>query len=123
MSNYRPTLIANVFDLADPGADTGVLNAAGASAARRTPSHDGWWDISIAPEVTSVAYLTCTDGSTPHRWELFDGAALTAGTLYDFSFAVSAADQSGNPLTYDIELATTGGKVERLIAYERHYPR
>jgi len=93
------------FDVAAPGANTGVTGGITfgpkASACR----------VTVALTTSSVLNLTCTDGSTTHKWGLKESGALNAADIYTFTFAVrKTADglKGGTGLTYDLEVETDG---------------
>ncbi|ANS05697.1 hypothetical protein [uncultured Mediterranean phage] len=81
------------FNLAAPGADTGALTAL-------TPRRNGAFRVTVALTTASVFNVTCTDGTTTHKWGLNQSVTLQAGDLYTFVFGVSAA------LAYNFEVET-----------------
>jgi hypothetical protein len=91
------------FNVSAPGADTGIT-----SGVKFTPSASVC-RITIALTTSSVVNITCTDGSTTHKWGLNASAALNAADLYTFTFAVRANATGlagGLDLTYDVEVET-----------------
>ena len=94
---------ATVFNGSAPGANTGItggITFSGSAGAAR---------ITIALTTSSVVNVSCTDGSTTHKWGLNASSALNAGDVYTFSLGVSATDDgtsTGTALTYDIEVET-----------------
>ena len=69
--------------------------------------------IKFGPNASAcrVTVVTCTDGTTPHKWGLNGVTALTAGDLFTFVFAVRSTDDgldTGTDLTYDFEVETDG---------------
>lgn len=97
---------ATIFNGSAPGANTGIVSGGmtfseSAGAAR----------VTIALTTSSVVNVTCTDGSTTHKWGLNASGALNTGDLYTFSFGVSASDDGtsdGTGLTYNLEVETDG---------------
>lgn len=115
----RPTVRAAIFDLADPGANTGIIAAA--LGAGITPGADGaYFDVFVALEVGSDLVVTCTDGTDTHKWDLNEDLALGAADLFRFKIMAPKTDHAGSALTYDFEAKTTGGKIEALFVYELH---
>jgi hypothetical protein len=65
--------------------------------------------MTIALTTSSVVNVTCTDGSTTHKWGLNASAALNAADLYTFTFAIPKSDAGETlTLTYNIEVETDG---------------
>ena len=87
---------ATVFQLAAPGALTPFLTpfsiTQGSVRAR----------VQAALNTTGKLYLYATDGSAAAYWELNGGSNLTAGVLYDFTFATNPA------FTYNLLLEVDG---------------
>lgn len=118
MAEYSTTSASNDkytgWNESAPGANTGITGGikfgANASACR----------VTVALTTSSVFNVTCTDGSTTHKWNLNDGTALGAAKLKTFTFAVRATDdgtESGTALTYDFEVETDG-VIETLLVEE-----
>lgn len=88
---------ATVFAQAAPGANTNILATAlspvyGASAFR----------ITVLLAVASVFKARISDGTTTYDARLNTGIALTAGTLYTFTFATRSAH------TYNFQVEADG---------------
>lgn len=93
------------YNVSAPGANTGITGgitfSPQASVCR----------VTVALTTSSVFNVTCTDGSTPHKWGLNESGALNAADLYTFTFAVRANAtglDGGSDLTYDFEVETDG---------------
>jgi len=91
------------FNVSAPGANAGITGgmkfSPQASVAR----------VTVALTTSSVINVTCTDGTTTHKWGLNESGALNAADLYTFTFAVRANATGlagGADLTYDIEVET-----------------
>lgn len=99
-SKYR------AFNQSAPGADTAIISGGltfseSAAACR----------VTVALTTSSVFNVTCTDGSTTHKWGLNASAALNAADLYTFTFAVAASDDGtsgGTALTWNFEVESDG---------------
>lgn len=101
---------ANVFNLAAPGANTAIVTAF-------SPEEFGVaFRVTVALTTASVFNVTCTDGTTTHKWGLGGSATLNAGDLYTFTFSAPKQDQSGNALSYSFEVETDS--VIELLAVE-----
>lgn len=107
--------LATVFNGSAPGADTAILSSGiqfgpNASMAR----------VTVALTTGSVFNVTCTDGTTPHKWGLNESDALNAGDLYVFTFGVRSTTDNeggGDSLTYNFEVETSG-VIELLLVEE-----
>jgi len=96
--------VVSIFNGSAPGANTAIL------ATGLRPSHTASaYRITVALTTSSVLNVTCTDGTTPHKWGLNASAALNAADLYTFTFAVRSTDDglsTGTNLTYNFEVET-----------------
>ncbi len=102
------------FNVSAPGANTGITGGINFSPQASVCR------VTVALTTSSVLNVTCTDGSTTHKWGLNASDALNAADLYTFSFAVRASATGlagGAALTYDFEVETDG-VIEQLLVDE-----
>ena len=92
------------FNISAPGANTGIVNAETSSALN---VRDGRLRITIALTTSSVVNVTCTDGSTTHKWGLNSSSALNAADLYSFELGCSRLS-GATLLSWDVEIETDG---------------
>lgn len=102
--------VATAHALAAPGANTSFLSATVTADATTgiTPSAGAcMWRLLISLATSSILDLYVTDGTTAYTIHLNGNTALTASTLYGFTFPVSRTKQDGSTtLTYQLRVAT-----------------
>lgn len=102
--------VATAHALAAPGANTSFLSstvtADGTTGITPSP-HANAYRVTISLATASVLDVYVTDGSTAYTQHLFNGASLTAGTLYTCVFGVSRTTGDGaTTLTYQLRVVT-----------------
>jgi hypothetical protein len=102
MANRARRIIKHA--LAAPGANADIFTAI-------APNHQGAvFDCEISLANASIVDVRVTDGSTAYSQAILDGASLTAGTRYSFSFLAPKQTDAATPLslTYSLRVRTDG---------------
>src|SRR3990167_5465641 len=101
--------VASIISLAAPGANTDIL------AADFSPSTRCAWRVTVSLGTASVFNVVAESGATAYTIDLNGGVALTASTMYTFTFSAAPPGQAtvGGVLTactidYNFRVETDG---------------